>query len=126
MDTVDLWKEAPAARSIKLLSIRIELAHHARRIVAKGREVVLRERARGRHDVACKADVARLFAGEKMRAHCILDIEAAIQKLVGLRIQEAVARPRDRIVIVPISSSSAMRRSISPITRFENGPRCMY
>ena len=25
-----------------------------------------------------------------------------------------------------ISSSSAMRRSISPITRFENGPRCMY
>ena len=24
-----------------------------------------------------------------------------------------------------ISSTSAMRRSISPITRFENGPRCM-
>jgi hypothetical protein len=37
-----------------------------------------------------------------------------------------VAQPTKFELVVNLTSSWAMRRSISPITFFENGPRCMY
>ncbi len=84
IDAIDGRKYRPAAPRILGLVAGHPAAHHGGRIGAQRRQVLGEKRRGGADDIAAETQCRGALGGQQMRAHHILDIDAAEQEFVGL------------------------------------------
>ena len=100
VQAVDGRHHRPATSRILLLVVRAMAFHYGCRVRSQLRKIVSCERGRCADDEAIEADRWRLFDRQQMGRYDILDVCAAIQKLVQLQVVVVEALSRIAVVIL--------------------------